>query len=79
MNKINILWVDDEIDRAFGKERRLMKQRREKVKVLVPLNLDGFLLSHFFFAASLVPLIFFSDIFLLTVFFFQTANAAKMT
>jgi hypothetical protein len=36
-------WVDKEINSAFQKEQKLMRGRKEKVRALIPLNLDGHL------------------------------------
>jgi hypothetical protein len=38
-------WVDDEINRAFAEERELMKERGRNVWKVIPLKLDGYLLS----------------------------------
>ena len=38
-------WIDKEIVRALGKERKLMKRSNKKGMALIPLNLDGYLLS----------------------------------
>jgi hypothetical protein len=38
-------WVDKEISTAFDKEQALWKERGKKILALIPLDLDGYLLS----------------------------------
>jgi len=45
-NSLTSWWVDDEVQRAFTKERAIMKQRQRKVLTLIPLDLDGFLFDR---------------------------------
>ncbi len=39
-------WVDNEITTALEKEQKFMKERGEKLTVLLPVDLDGFLFSN---------------------------------
>jgi hypothetical protein len=38
-------WVENEIDSALEKERRLLHERGQKVLAMIPLDLDGYLHS----------------------------------
>jgi hypothetical protein len=38
-------WVDNEISKAFAKEQAIMKARKKRTLVLIPMDLDGYLFS----------------------------------
>jgi hypothetical protein len=42
-HSLNSGWVEIEIEKAIQKEERLRKDKQEKVFIIIPLNLDGYL------------------------------------
>jgi hypothetical protein len=44
-NSLTSWWVEDEIKTTFEKERALRKEREKPVHKLIPLNLDGYMLT----------------------------------
>jgi len=44
-NSLNSWWVDAEIEIAFTKERQQFQENKQHSIVIIPLDLDGYLLS----------------------------------
>ncbi len=42
-HSLSSFWVDEETGKAFEKEERLWKERKQRVLALIPLDLDGYL------------------------------------
>ncbi len=45
-NSLNSWWVDNELDNLFEKERQLQSERGKKYRLLIPIDLDGYLHSN---------------------------------
>jgi len=43
VNALGSWWVDSEIEKAFARERELWKRQTQKVSIVMPLDLDGYL------------------------------------